>query len=107
LRSSSKENLNRPVDYSIPFAVKTKTDEFVFFARSEADRQIWVHELRNLISTDSNPLLREENGFEQTVVSVRGEVMDKIDPIKAFNAWNLSIYCAPKRANALNLPDTI
>ena len=30
--------------------------------------------------------------------SVRACIMDKIDPLEAFNAWNLSMVCGPQRA---------
>lgn len=46
---TSEVNKNRPHDYRVPFAVRTKTKDWFFFAESDEDRQIWVHELRNLI----------------------------------------------------------
>ena len=50
LRSNDSEvNRNRPVDFSLPFSLRSQDRDFVFFARNEDERQIWVHELANLI----------------------------------------------------------
>lgn len=73
----------------------TNNSIWYFFARSEEERQIWVHELSNLSGRPS-----ESDVFELTVdkklkQDVRERVMDKIDPVAAFNAWNMSIVCGP------------
>ena len=41
-----------------------------------------MHELSNFILVD-----------EADLVSVRAAVMDRIDPVHAFNAWTLSVAC--------------
>ena len=48
---TSQTNKNRPKDLSMPFGLATTADgrDWVFFAASEVERQIWVHELSNLI----------------------------------------------------------
>ena len=39
----------------------------------------------------------EETKVKDNLVykSVRESVMDRIDPVEAFNAWNLSMVCGP------------
>ena len=58
-----------------------------------------MHELRNLIGISDNYSVVETRAEEQMYQSVRADVMDKIEPVAAFNAWNLSIICNPPVIN--------
>ena len=78
--------------------MRTETQDWFFFAASREERQIWVHELTNLVcqqsgggQVGSRPAIRGEEE------SVRACIMDKIDPLEAFNAWNLSMVCGPQK----------
>ena len=83
------------MDYSYPFAVRTEEKDWLFFAASREERQIWVHELGNLSgSSGTSPINRADEE-----AAVRDSVMDKIDPLEAFNAWNLSMVCGPQKLN--------
>lgn len=68
------------------FYVKTRRFDYIFFTKSREERDILVHEF-NAICENKNP--------EVQVMSARQSVMDLIDPLKAFNSYNLSMSCAP------------
>lgn len=61
---TSEANMNRPNDFRVPFAVRTRRKDWFFFAANDAERQIWVHELRNLISVDTKSVIHSDNPFE-------------------------------------------
>lgn len=58
-----------------------------WLAKTREEREILLHEL-NIVCKHANE--------EVDVFSARGEVMNRIDPIVSFNAWNLSIACGPE-----------
>ena len=80
------EYLIAPVDYDHGFVVKTVNEDLIFYIKERVDRDIIVHEIYNVCRHVST---------EIELMSARQEVMDKIDPIDSFNAWNLSIVCGP------------
>ena len=59
----------------------------MFFANSREDKDIIVHEL--------NAICQQNNNSEILLMTARQDVMHLIDPIEAFNAYNLSVACAP------------
>ena len=80
------EYLIAPPDYEHGFILKTAVEDLIFYVKERVDRDIIVHELYNICKQVST---------EIELMSARQEVMDKIDPIDSFNAWNLSIVCGP------------
>ena len=60
----------------------------MFFAHSKEDKDIIVHEL--------NAVCQQNNNSEILQMTARQDVMHLIDPIEAFNAYNLSVACAPE-----------
>ena len=66
--------------------MKTKRYDFMFFAHTRNERDILVHEIN---------ALSETKNAEVEVMSARQNVMNDIDPVNAFNAYNLSMSCAP------------
>ena len=48
-----------------------------------------MHEFHNIC---------HEANVDIELMSARQDVMDKIDPIDSFNAWNLSMVCGPLTA---------
>lgn len=75
-----------PQDYRYAFSLKTTDQSFVFYAKTREEREILVHELYNIC---------KEKNQELEMASARRDVMDRIDPISSFNAWNLSMICGP------------
>ena len=63
----------------------------MFFAESREERDILVHELNAIC---------QQNNDEVLQMTARQDVMHLIDPIEAFNAYNLSVACAPQPTNA-------
>ena len=74
------------IDKTFPFSVKTTTRELTFLAKTREIRDITMHEINN-ICVDQNA--------EVLMLSARGDVMQLINPVDAFNAWNLSVVCGP------------
>ena len=81
-------------EYNHAFAVKSKTDQIMFFANSREDKDILVHEL--------NAICQQNYNSEILQMTARQNVMHLIDPIEAFNAYNLSVACAPVEAEDEN-----
>ena len=54
--------------------------------QSREDRDILLHEMNNIC---------KQSNMEVEIMSARQDVMDRIDPIESFNAWNLSMVCIP------------
>ena len=75
-----------PKKYRFPLTVKTQNINFVFLMQSREERDILVHEI--------NAVCQVRN-HEVQLLSARRCVMPFIDPIVAFNVWNLSIICMP------------
>jgi len=75
-----------PDKYRFPFSLQTDTGDMLFFAKTRTDRDILVHEVNNICQ------FKNEEAY---LMSVRQDVMHMIDPIDSFNAYNLSMMCAP------------
>ena len=61
----------------------------MLFAATRPDRDIIVHELNSVCLRKNEEVL---------LLSARQDVMHLIDPIDSFNAYNLSMMCAPMTA---------
>ena len=57
-----------------------------------------MHELTNLVSQPDQVGATVRSEDEQ----VRACIMDRIDPVEAFNAWNLSLVCGPQKSRKAN-----
>ena len=68
------------------FYVKTWAYSLIFFANSSDERDILFHEI-NALSETKNAYVMHTSAREST--------MDNIDAIDSFNAYNLSMSCAP------------
>ena len=75
--------------YRYPVAVKTVDTDYMFFAFTKHDRNILFHELNGICQASNEEIF---------LVSTRQHVMHMINPIDAFNAYNLSMMCAPLSA---------
>ena len=73
-------------DGSYGLALKTTIQDYIFFLRAREDRDIMLHEMNNIC---------KQSNVEVEIMSARQDVMDRIDPIESFNAWNLSMVCIP------------
>ena len=85
LRTASRLGI-LPGKYRYPFALQTQNFDAMFFAPTKHDRDIIVHELNNVC---------QRKNEEVFLLSARQSVMHLINPIEAFNAYNLSMMCAP------------
>lgn len=92
LSDCSIKTSTRPfTDGTFAFAVKTNRLDFIFYSRIREDREILLHEINNI---------SKQTNVEIELMSARQDVMDRIDPIDSFNAWNLSMVCNPIAAQA-------
>ena len=77
-------------EFKFAFCVKTASKgDLTFYVKYKEDRDILMHEFHNIC---------HEANVDIELMSARQDVMDKIDPIDSFNAWNLSMVCGPLTA---------
>lgn len=62
----------------------------MIYLKTKVERDLVLHELNNFCAWSNKDI---------ELMCSRGQVMDRIDPVEAFNAWNLSMVCGPTQAD--------